>query len=337
MDSIAQELGISIATVSRVLNEKPGISEEVRTKVSALLKERGYQRPKAKTQKSKLHSVAFVVSDDLLDMINEGDDFYGRHLVAVQRAISEAGLYPVLVGYNQNMNADGMLRCVAERRVQAIVGEIWLPDFAEKIAREVPVVLFNRSVTLEHVDAVTTDIHYAAQVSLEHLYDLGHRCIAHFRISEPYCRWEGSHFWQQYFSFAKARNLLLPPSILEPIRFGVNEDLKAAREFVNRVLAGNVRPTAIVSYDNYMPSLITALNERGVKIPEEMSLMGFNDLKNADEPPVPLTTYRQNFDALAREAMRLILDRTAQPSFPGRLVRIPGKLIKRKSTVPPPV
>lgn len=337
MDSIAQELGISIATVSRVLNEKPGISEGVRTQVSTLLKKRGYQRSKAKTHKSKLHSVAFVVSDDLLEMINKGNDYYGRHLVAVQRATSRAGFYPVLVGHNQDMNANGMLRCVAEKRVQAVIGEIWLPDLAEQIAQEVPVVLFNRSIALEHVDMVTTDIQSAAQVSLEYLYDLGHRCIANFRNSEPYCSWEESYFWQQYFSFAKAKNLLLPPSLLEPINFGVNGDLQAARAFVHRVLAGKVRPTAIVSYDNYMPSLITALHEHGVKIPEEMSLIGFNDLKEAAELPVPLTTYRQNFDALAQEAMRLILDRTAHPSFPGRRVRIPGKLIKRKSAVPPPV
>lgn len=340
MEAIAKELGVSIATISRALNGKPGVSDELRAKVEARLKQRAYHprraRKTAGKTRSRLHTVAFVVSDKHFEKITQGDDYYGRHLIAVQKAIIEAGLYPLLIGYNQDLNPDGMLRCVAEKRVQAIIGESWSGELADQIAKEVPVVLFNRIPASPKVDIVTTDMHTAAQESLEHLYGLGHRCIALFRVSESQTGWEGICFWQQYFSFAKIHNLSMPASILEPIHFGIGGHWEAAREFVSRILAGSERPTAIMTYDNYAPAVIQALEERGVKVPEEMSLVGFNDLKNFPELPVPLTTYRQDFDALAKEAIRLILDRIGRPSFSGRLVKIPGELIIRKSSVPPP-
>lgn len=335
MESIAKELGISIATVSRVLNEKPGISEEVRRKVWDLLKKRSYKRRSSKGKKSKsgLQNVGFLISDYLLKQIHQGNDFYGRHFVAIQRAISEAGFYPLMIGVDQDINSEGKLRCVVERRVQAIIAENYSTDLMVQTAQEIPVVLFNRISASAHVDTVTTDMHAATQETLEYLYELGHRCIASFRISETHGSWEDICFWQQYYSFAKKHALSLPDSILKPIHFGMNEHWEAAREFVSRILSGTPRPTAILSYDVYMPALWKALEEQGLKVPDEMSLFGFNDTKEASEVPISLTTYRQDFDALAQEAMRLILDRIERGDCPARLVRMPGKLIERASCV----
>jgi len=339
MEFIARESGTSVATVSRVLNGKPGISEEVRERVSGLLKASSYKRrtPRKKKRPPQLHSVAFVVSDDLFEMIHKGDDFYGRHLVAVQKAVAEAGLYPILVGYHQDLNKDGTLRCVAEGRVQAVIGEKRVVEDIERIAGTfgLPVVLFNRVSPWSPVDSVGTDMHAAAHTTLEYLYKMGHRCIANFRISEPHAGWDDTCFWQQYFSFAKSHNLSLPDSILQPIHFGLDEHPKAASNFVDQILSGRERPTAILSYDFYMPVLVEALTRRGVKIPEEMSLVGFNDTQDARHLPIPLTTYRQDFDAMAQEAVRLIFDRATRPNCPRRLVRIPGRFISRESCVPP--
>ncbi len=337
MEMLARELGVSVATISRALNGKPGISDEVRARVEAALKERAYHRstPQPRKARSRLHTVAFVVSDDLFEKIHQGDDFYGRHLIAVQKAISDAGFYPLLIGYNQDLDSNGMLRCIAEKRAQAIIGESWSVDLTERIARKVPVVLFNRVAANCCVDTVSTDMHAAAHAELSYLYDLGHRCIALFRLSEPHCGWEDICFWQQYFSFAKKYGLELPAPILEPVVFGTNEHGEAARRYVDRILSSRPRPTAIVTHDSYAGAIIEALAERGIQVPQEMSVVGFNDTKGWMEPKIPLTTYRQNFDALAQEAMRLVLDRAARPEFPARLVRMTGQLIVRDSTAPP--
>lgn len=339
MEFIARESGTSVATVSRVLNGKPGISEEVRERVSGLLKASSYKRrtPRKKKRPPQLHSVAFVVSDDLFQRIHRGDAYYGRHLVAVQKAIVGAGLYPVIVGYHQDLNKDGTLRCVAEGRVQAVIGEKRVVGDLERVGREhgVPVVLFNRVSPAGAVDSVGTDMHAAARASLDHLYNMGHRRIANFRLTEPHASWEEVCFWQEYFSFARRHALSLPDALLQPIHFGRDGHGSAADEFVERILAAQPRPTALLSYDFYMPVLVEALARRGVKIPEDMSLVGFNDTQECHSLPVSLTTYRQDFDAIAQEAVRLILDRTARPDFPARMVRIPGKLIARSSCVPP--
>jgi len=340
MESIAQELGVSVATISRALNGKPGISGELRAKVEERLKAHAYHprrsRPVSERGSSRVHTVAFVVSDDLLTRITQGDDFYGRHLVAVQKAISDAGLYPLLIGYQQDLDENGMLRCVAEKRVQAIIGESWSPELAERIAKEVPVVLFNRTSSSAIVDTIATDIHAATQEQLEHLYDLGHRRFGAFRITPPACGWENTCFWQQYFSFHMERGLPLPPEWLEPVRFGQGEHEEAAVRYVERMLSRPQRPTALLTYDHYAEALIHALEAKGLSVPGEMSVVGFNDLKTTPDHIVPLTTYRQDFDKMAAEALRLVLDRQANRDVYPRLVRLAGRLIVRQSAVPPP-
>lgn len=339
LESIAKEMGVSIATISRALNGKPGISDEMRAKVRARLTQRAYHRREPREprkSRSRLHTVAFVVSDDLFEKIHQGDDFYGRHLIAVQRAISDAGFYPLLIGYNQDLNEDGMLRCVAEKRAQAIIGESWSSDLTDRIAKEVPVVLFNRIAPNWNVDTVSTDIHVAAQVQLEHLYDLGHRRMAVFRVTPPISGWEDNCFWQQYYTFTQTRGLPLLSEAIGPIRFGKNEHHEAIRRFVDRLLELRERPTAILTHDAYAEHLLEALKERGIAVPQAMSLIGFNAIKESADLSVPLTTYRQDFDALAHEAMHLVLDRFNRPAAPPRLLRIRGSMVLRASTMPPP-
>ncbi len=342
MESIARELGVSVATVSRALNGKPGISDQLRARVEEELKLRSYHKRRSrekspakaapKSGSSRLHTVAFVVSDDLFEKIMLGNEYYGRHLIAVQKAISEAGLYPLLIGYNQDLNADGMLRCVAERRAQAIIGESWSPALTERIASEVPVVLFNRIATRGNVDTVSTDFHVALESQMQHLYDLGHRRIAHFRVTPPNHCWENTCFWQQYFTFHLERELPLDWEWMAPISFGVDGHREAARAFADTILSAKRRPTAVVTYDLYAEALLAELSARGVKVPEEISLVGFSNLKGSAELPVPLTTYEQDFDLLAREALRLVIDRFERPDAPPRLVRLNGKMVVRQST-----
>lgn len=331
---IAEQLGVSIATVSRVLNDKPGISEDVRRKVGEALQMHAYRRRTVQPGNSGagLNTIAFVVSEHLFENINQGDDFYGRHLFAVQKAIANVGFYPLLLTDSQGKDASGRLRCVTEKRVQGIIAESWDFELLEETANEVPVVMFNR--ISDKIDSVSTNMRAAAQQQFMHLYELGHRSIACFRTFPKDGGWENVDYWQQYFTFARHNDLNLPSAFWEPVAFRTGEDDEAALEFVKRVAAEGA--TAIVTYDNYIPALMKALKKLQINAPSEMSLVGFNDFKEAASCGLELTTYRQDFGAIAREAMRLLIDRFENPGSCPRLVQVPGEFIIRGSTAPPP-
>ncbi len=338
MEVIAAELGVSIATVSRALNGKPGISEAMRTKVHEELRKHGYRKrggDGAAKKEERQQSLAFVVSNDLFEAITRGSDFYGRHLVAVQRAIAQAGYYPLLVSYEQDLNEEGVLRCVAEERVAGIIGESWNPALLER--SKVPVVLFNRVHQRYVVDTVGTDLHMAAQTQLEYLYDLGHRRIACLRSAPLLANdWENTAYWQQYRSFMEARGLPIPECSRIPADFSAGE-VAAVERFTAQLCAEREQPTAVVTYDLYAARLLEQLTRRGLSVPGDLSLCGFNDLQDGANLAVPLTTWRQPFDALAQEAVRLLEDRIRRSDdFPPRFVRIAGELVIRASCGPAP-
>lgn len=332
---IARQLEVSISTVSRVLNGKPGISEEVRNRVNEALHSSAYRkRPKA-AKRASSNTIAFLVSKDLFARINEGNDFYGRHLFAVQKAIVEAGYYPIFLTESQERDMTARLRCLTERKVQGVIAECWDREFLEALAKEVPTVLFNR--ISPRIDSVTTNMRLAARQQFEYLYQLGHRRIACFRVFVE-GMWENIDYWQQYWALLREYGLCLPPVFSEPVSFGRHEDDLAANAFIKAILAKGA--TAILTYDNYIPALVRALAAHGIEVPTQMSLVGFNDFNglwkgDVQQPNVKITTYRQDFVSLAKEAMQLLIARIKTPDRPPRLVQIGGELIIRTSAVPP--
>ncbi len=334
LNVIAKEIGISPATISRVLNGKPGIAEATRKRVLDELDARGYPKTAVRGGVQSLRNgsgtIAFAISSELRQQIEKGDPFYGRHLVSIQTACSEFGFYPILVDYEQDRTPNGSLRCVEEQRVFGIVASWIPPELVETLRERVGIVLLNKLAPVSRVDYVIPDIRQAVREQMTHLHELGHRSIACFRPF-PAHGWQNNFIWAEFWIQIQKLELRQPPEFFLPISFPVNGEGPAIAAFLDRVLSIPDRPTAILTSDSYAKTLLEELRQRGIRVPEEMSVVGFDDRVSH------LSTYQQNFNGMAREALRALIDRSVRPDLPGRVIEVEGKTIWRESVGPPPV
>lgn len=336
LNAISREIGVSAATISRVLNGRPGIAEKMRVRVLSALEERGYPKRPGKggfqTLRNGSSTVAFAITKKIRALMEKGDPFYGRHLLAMQSACSQMGYYPILVDFEQDATPEGGLRCVEEQRVHGVIAEHMPDDLAEKLRQQVGVVLLNIVAPVSGVDYVIPDIRQAAREQVQFLYDLGHRSIACFRSLPG--GWQNHYYWSEFWWMNIHLGLNLPEEFFVPIRFDLHEERAAIGVFLDRVLAVPHPPTAIITGDSYAPILIEECLARGLSVPDDMSIMGFDD-RNDPNCPIALSTYRQNFEGMAREALRLLIDRCEHPELPSRTVDVEGELIHRDSVAPP--
>ncbi|HWL52070.1 MAG TPA: LacI family DNA-binding transcriptional regulator [Chthoniobacteraceae bacterium] len=333
LNVIAKEIGVSPATISRVLNGKPGIAEATRRKVLDALDARGYPKTAVRggvqTLRNGSGTIAFAISGELRQRLQSSEPFYTRHLLAVQTACAEFGFYPILIDYEQDKTPNGSLRCVEEQRVFGIVASWMPPELVETVREHVGIVLFNKLTPVSGVDYVIPDIRQAVREQMTHLYDLGHRSVACFRPF-PGGGWQSNFIWAEYWLQVHKLEMHNPPEFFEPIRFSVHGERPAMTGFLDRVLSIPNPPTAILTYDSYGKIFVGMLEERGLRVPEEISLVGFDDRVDF------LSTYQQNFNGMAREALRALVDRSARPDLPGRVIEVEGKTIWRESVAPAP-
>lgn len=335
LNAIAREIGTSPATISRVLNGRPGIAEKTRKHVLKALEARGYPRHPVKGGMQAIRNssatIAFAISSRIRGQIEAGDPFYGRHLLAIQSACSDFGIYPILIDHELDRTPSGSLRCVEEQRVFGVIAEWMEAPMVDALREHVGVVLLNRHAPVSKVDYVIPDIRQAAREQIQILFDLGHRSIACFRSLPG--GWQNSFFWAEYWFQTYRHQLAQPPEFFEPIRYSLNEERQAIQEFLDRVLRSSNPPTAIVTSDSVAPLLIEECHLRGYSVPERMSIFGFDDRQTGS--PIPLATYRQNFEGMAREAIRFLMDRCKEPNLPSRVIEVEGSTIVRASIAPP--
>lgn len=212
-----------------------------------------------------------------------------------------------------------------------------------QLMRKMPLVLMDVCLPGIECDAVMTDNEEAAYQLARHLLDLGHRRIAFVTHSVQYpctssiqdrisgmrrALGEASLGWEDDWVVGFRRT---PGSLLEQeehVRQAVFDLLDRPRDR---------RPTAIMSVnDTFAPLVLRCLAERGVCVPEEMSVTGFDDLAHAAQQDPPLTTVAQPLERIGRQAVRLLARRFREPARAATHVELDGRLVVRQSTSSPP-
>lgn len=331
---VARVTGVSTATVSRVLNSRPGIAEETREKVLEQLQAHGFPRHPVKggmqTLKNGISTIAYATDSRMRTRFENGDSFYLRHLIAIQSACSAYGFYPLLVNCEEDLSSNGSLKCVEEGRVLGVVAENMPDKLIARLKEQVGVVLFNMITPVSGVDYIVPNVQQAAREQLIGLYNRGHRSIACFRPLPA--TWQNQAYWSEFWGLGMKMGFYRPPEFFQPIVFPYDEDTKTVSEFLDRVLAVEYPPTAIVSGDKDAVILYEELMRRGIRVPAEVSLVGFDDRRDSDLP-IPMSTFRQDFNAMACEALRALVDRCKDRQFPTRVIHVEGKTIFRESVI----
>jgi len=310
---VAKESGFSPTTVSIVLNNAPlarYIPTTTKKRIETAAKRLGY-RPNlfARSLRSRRsHTVGVMVFDAT-------DPFCTLVLRGIQNSLYQASYLPILTDVqNERARFERYLEMLLDRRVEALVVLAnWLFVNIEVLGdlekNNIPTVMIGRELKNDAISSVIVDNELGGYTAVEHLYSLGHRKIAFIRgprtLTDSAPRWKGVR------SFARARGLELDqrlivdlPESSDPISsfetgYKLTEDmLKTKRPF-----------TALMAFDDMTAfGAIRALTRAGLRVPEQCSVVGFDDVAASSLCTPPLTTIRQPMEAMGAMATSIVLE-----------------------------
>lgn len=328
MMDVAREAGVSHITVSRVINDHPSVRPETRARVEAAIQKLGYRRNSvARALKSRRSATigVVIVGSELFEL--------PRILLGVETASKQAGYWVSLASWQGESTTGDLVETLQRLTDQAVEAIAVVADrsvVVEALAGlvfEVPVaVVMSGSVPNPDLSFVEVDQELGARQVVRHLLDLGHRRIAHLsgppRTFDARARVEG---WQVELAAAGAEGVMLEGDFTAESGFRLAHELCAHD-------AGP--PTAVFAGNDHMAmGVLAAFAERGMKVPQDVSLVGFDDIKGADYLVPALTTVRQDFAHLGRSAIELLV-RMLQGEKAAR-EKITPELVVRRSTAPP--
>jgi LacI family transcriptional regulator len=336
ISDVAKRAGVSAMTVSRVVNGTGYTSADTRARVEAAIEELGYvPNALARQLRSKrTKSIALLVADisnPFFTTIARGvEDFFNGHGYSVMfcntdEDVAEEEQYLLMLIERQ---IDGVLLVPARSS-----GE----SFDLLRAHRVPVVAIDRRVASRDVDSVRCDSEAGAHALVQHLVELGHRRIAVLTgsaaISTSIDRVAGAR------RALEEAGLELPDSLVHygGYNFGKSNQADGHRMAFEMLEADGERPTAVFCANNFIAfGAIRALREKGVRVPDDMSVVAFDDLPEEWVSEPFLTVARQPAYEIGRSAATLLLDHITGAHQPhGESVVLPFELIIRRSSAPP--
>lgn len=334
MRDVARAAGVSVSTVANVLSRPSIVAQETRLRVERAIRSVGYVPNGPARQLRGVPSP--IVGSITLDLANP---FYAELNRGIEDRLAEAGCL-VLAGSTdlQVAKERQILDLLQQQGVRGIIISPIDPDSTTLIQlsrRGTPVVLIDHPRGRLDLCAVAVDDTLGGQLAGEHLLSLGHRRIAFLSgMGGPGPVTRRRDGLRQVLAAAG----LEPDKALLDIHMPLNPPTlaAAAAASVDRLLSIDPRPTAVVCLnDTAALGLLDGLCAAGVRVPEEMSVIGYDDLPFARRLAPPLTTVNQPKYQLGRAAAELLLEE-ARPDHTHREIMFQPSLAIRSSTAPPP-
>lgn len=326
---IAALAGVSKPTVSRVLNRQPGVAAATRERVERAVAERSYVRSGV----ARALSAGRVGSMHL--MIKEVDSHYSVEIIkGVEETLESAGLSMVLtVTHDEERRHRRWMERVIENGTDGAI--LVLPDkhaaHLEELRRQrIPfVILDDRDDGIPGVPSVGATNFAGGFAATEHLLSLGHRRVAAIG-GTPYestkARLAG------YRSALQEAGVTADPALVTPGKFVAESGHAATHAFLD----GSDPPTAIFAGNDIQAiGAYRALYERGLRVPEDMSVVGFNDVTMAALLTPALTTVRQPIREMGALATRMLLRIAAGEAPQNTRAELATSLVVRESSSPP--
>ena len=325
MLDVAAYSHVSHQTVSRVLNNHKNVSQETRSKVLEAMNELGYAPNLAARALSngKTTTIGVLSYDSAL---------FGpaTRLHAVQRAARDIG-YAVTLATTKGVDESTVAKGIQELIHSGVDGIILITPLSGGSVLKAEVLAGIPCVTvvgdiLKETPSVNVDQLLGAKKAVEHLIGLGHKNIAH--ISGPNTWYEATRRregWQKALKEAG-----LKPG---PLVYG-DWTAESGYQAIKRIV-GKSDPTAIfVANDAMALGALKALNELKIKVPQQMSIIGFDDIPEAEYLIPGLTTIRQDFVEVGKRSVELLMDCIGKKQRSSYQIAIKPELIVRKSTAP---
>ncbi|MFK0283179.1 LacI family DNA-binding transcriptional regulator [Streptomyces sp. NPDC090499] len=325
LTAIADEVGVSLATVSKVVHRRHDVSEATRARIEALLAERGYVRDWESGARRPRQILAVF------------RDLAGPYTLEVVRGIvesaAEVGVHTVVGTTSRRSIARWLEESVAlgTAGVVIVISALAEQDQRRIVDQGLPVVLVDPlNAPSEDIPSVGVTNWHGATTAVQHLIDLGHRRIG--MLAGRSSSLAGSARLHGYRAALAEAGIPYDSALVRSTDFDYGEALRAARHVLDR----SDRPTALFAASDVQAlGALEAARQLGVAVPAGLSVMSFDDTLVAAMASPPLSAIRQPFRELGQEATRVLLHLAdGRPPATSRR-ELATELVVRTSTAPP--
>lgn len=324
---VAREAGVSIATVSKVLNNNGRISDKTRKKVHLIMEQLNYQPSMVASAltSQRTGTIGLMIPDIANPFFAEAARFFedyaqqaGSDLIicSTDRDDEKAARYISLL---QRKRVDGLI----------IASHVGNPELIHRLLEnKVPTVLFSADIRLLDCNSITVDDYKGGYIATEYLLALGHRRLGIISDNLP-----GSRYREQGFLDAlEAHGVSLdhPDHMVQ-----TSATLENGRKVAHRMLGEEAgqRPTAIFACNDLLAiGVLQEAREAGLNVPEDLSVIGFDNTMLADICHPSLSSIAQPLRDMTEQAMQLLNESIDDPEATKRKISLPPELVIRNST-----
>jgi LacI family transcriptional regulator len=333
---VARRAGVSHQTVSRVINRETSVADTTRERVRRAIRELEYV-PSAiarSLSSDRTHTLGMVTTD-------VSDHFFAEAVVGAEAEARKHGLFLIIGTIEEGAEDDesAYLQLMLERRIEGLV--VARPRLRatsgallRRLTSRVPVVEIASDVSVPDVDLVDVDNRQGGLDATNLLIERRHRAIA--TITGP-LGWPSARARLEGFRDALRRATIAEPDGL--VATGKDWGLESGSEATARLLESGKRFTAVFAQSDLLAlGAIAHFRRRGVRVPEDISVVGYDDIPVAAFVDPPLTTVRQPMREVGALAVRLVIERAARSgAVPAHRHLLRAPLIVRKSVAAPAV
>jgi len=326
MRDVADKAGVSVTTVSHVINNSRPVNPETRTRVEQAMQVLGYQ-PNVlarSLRRGKTHTIGVILPDNT-------NPYFAEVVRGIEDTSFAQGYSVVLCNSDNDLDKERLYTNVLiEKQVDGIIfvaAGLSEENINNLQKRGVPSILVDRQVPGVKIDCVLADNQVGGFLAANHLISLGHPAIA--CMSGPRGLRSSVERVAGYRQALESAGINAPPGWIVEGDFQYRGGFAAAEQ----LLTGEMQPSAIFACNDLMAiGVYRYAHENQLRIPQDVSVVGFDDIRLAEYSNPPLTTIRQSKGVMGTRAAKLLLERIANGNQVIKQDIIPVQLIVRGST-----
>lgn len=337
LKEIANYVGCSVATVSRVLNHDSSISvsDETKIKIFDAAEELEYKTLKERKITSKFNVNKLRVG--VVEMYNHREQLQDPYYLLL-RSVVEKECFDNEIEVVNIYKSENEYKFIGDEKLDGVIA---IGKFTKKEIKMISeicdsIVFLDSSPDEQNFDSVIVNFKLGTNKALDYLLELGHKDIGYvgsYKTLDDVKEKNMDNRLKNYIEYMKNKNLYKEENVLDTKEMTAMAGYEATKDFIKDC---KKMPTAFfVGTDTIATGVLKALYENNIKVPEDVSIIGFNDLIASQYTVPPLSTVRVHIEHLAGASVDLILEKINKNRTYCKKVIIPSELVIRESTMKP--
>lgn len=327
LQDVARSAGVSTATVSRVINDSTHVSHDVRARVNKALDKLNYRPNRAARRlrvKDGIHQLIGLLIPDIQN------PFYVDVIQGVEEVVYSNDYAVFICNFSQDYNKEkAYLNIMKEEGIDGLIVAPYHEEdrmVTSLVHSGLPIVCIDRGLNKVNADLVVVDNESGAYQAVKHLIQLGHERIGY--VGGLYSIPTSRHRRDGYVKALREFDIEIDDSL---IKFGDSKH-ESGQQMVREFLDMDNPPSALFTGNNVITlGGLEVIHSRGVKIPDEIAVVGFDDMYWSNSLNPPLTAVKQSGYDIGKQATTMLFERLSEPGRAPRKVQLHTELIVRKS------